>query len=324
MLRSGAVQGGTETPSIPPILFAMPEGMTLRYDQPAPELADYISGYHVYAATGAPSEGLANAFLPGTANVRITLDAGPIAVTIGRRSYDPLPQLSLFGPTARAIRTITNGGVMIGFGISALGWPRLFKSSAAAFANRIVPLSEALGEPFAMRLLETMSAVPNEHGVKAALDRFLLSELGPVSHDEAILRRIASLLVSETEQRPLTEVASEWGIAPHVLRRLSQRHFGFAPKTLMMRARFLRTFLEMFRSEDRTDYSHIGKGGDGYVGPSHFLRDAHAFLGTTPKRFMAEATPFLDASLRARAAVLGAATQALHPIAPPADKGQGG
>ena len=46
---------------------------------------------------------------------------------------------------------------------------------------------------------------------------------------------------------------------------------------------------------------------------SHFLRDADRFLGTTPRRFLVHSTALLEASVRARAAALGAATCALHP-----------
>jgi hypothetical protein len=49
-----------------------------------------------------------------------------------------------------------------------------------------------------------------------------------------------------------------------------------------------------------------------YYDSSHFLRDANTFLGTTPRRFMAQGTTFMIASLIARAAAIGPATQALH------------
>ncbi len=51
-----------------------------------------------------------------------------------------------------------------------------------------------------------------------------------------------------------------------------------------------------------------GQGYDGllidpsYCDVSHFLRDANRFLGMTPRRFSAMNTPFLRASVQARAA----------------------
>ena len=49
-----------------------------------------------------------------------------------------------------------------------------------------------------------------------------------------------------------------------------------------------------------------------YYDASHFLRDANTFLGTTPRRFMALGTTFMAASIVARGAAIGPATQALH------------
>lgn len=303
-------KGGTETPGIEPALFDMPAGMAIRYDQPADELGAYLTGYHLYAATGPQAMGMENWFLPGTANVRIVLDAGPIAVTIGGRRFDPMPQLSLFGPTSHALHTVTNGGIMIGFGISALGWSRLFDAPASRYRNRIVRLSDAARPGFAERLLTVMHGVRDEHGVKAALDRFLAEELGPPPEDAALIKRLADLITDDTPGG-VAQAAQAWGMPQDLLRRLCNWHFGFLPKTLLIRSRFLRSLVPLIEAKGELDYSTIDPA---YVSASHFLRDAKATLGTTPRRFAAVDNKFLIASLRARAAVLGNATQALHRI----------
>ncbi len=308
MAAIGAVTGGTETPDIPDSLFAMPDGMAIRYDQPHAGLTDYITGYHLYAAQGPGAMGLENWFLPGTANVRILLNAGPVAVSIGRRLYDPLPQASLFGPTSHAVHTRTNGGVAIGFGVSALGWPRLFAGGADRHANRVVPLADVAAPGFADRLVAALSAIPDEHGLKGALDTFLLAELGPPSPDETLILKIARLITDDTPGG-VAEASREWGVSQDMLRRLCKRYFGFGPKTLLIRARFLRSLIPLIESGGERDYSGIDAA---YVSASHFLRDSQAVLGTTPRRFVQADLLFLTASLRARAAVLGCATQALH------------
>ncbi|MGN5375457.1 helix-turn-helix domain-containing protein [Sphingomonas hankookensis] len=301
------VTGGTETPGIARTLFAMPPGMAIRYDRPDAALGDYVTGYHLYAASGPAAMGMENWFLPGTANVRVTLGAGPIAVSIGRFRCDPLPQASLFGPSSHAIHTVTHGGVMIGFGISALGWSRFLAGGADRYADRIVPLDSA-APGLAQRLVAVLSAVRDEHGVKPALDAFLLREMGPRHADEDRIRAVARLVTDDTPDT-IAAAAQAWGMSPERLRRLCRRHFGFVPKTLLIRSRFLRSLVPLIEAEGGIDYSNIDPG---YVSASHFLRDAHAVLGTTPRRFLHAQTEFLVASLRARAAVLGSATQALH------------
>lgn len=301
--------GGTDA-------FAMPPGMSLRYDQPDPAIAACITGYHVYRAHGPEVMGQVDWFLPGTANVRITLDAGPISVTIGRHVFDPTPQAALYGPTGHALKAITNGGTMIGFGVSALGWARLFggRPSAGAYRDRIVPVAELLGEGAAADLVARLSASDRDEEVKPVLDAFLAGHLGAPRRNETEIRKLAALIV-EQDTIDLPHAAATVGISENALRRLAIHHFGFPPKLLLRRARFLRSLMALWDDAAPDDYSRIAAS---YFDTSHFLRDADQFLGMTPRRFMALNTPFLDASVRARAAVLGAPTQVLHPV-PPGD-----
>lgn len=303
------IEGGTESPGIPPAVFRMPPGMAIRYDAPDPAIADAISGYHVYAVES--GETREDWFLPGTANVRVSLDAEPVQLSIRRRTYRPLPEVALFGPTSQAMRAVTRGGTMIGFGITALGWSRLFARPASDYRDRIVPLAEATSPAFAAELHAVLAATDREHGVKPALDAFLLHHLGPPHPDAADIRRLMALVVDDAVHG-LDDLTRQIALPEHTLRRMTARHFGFPPKILLRRARFLRSFTAMAKSGDPLDYSTIAPT---YFDASHFLRDARAFLGTTPRRFMAGPTTFLQASLRARDAVLGAPSQALHAIA---------
>lgn len=301
--------GGTESPGVSGQAFVMPPGLSIRYDQPDARIADSITGYHVYAADTADER--IDWFLPGTANIRIALDAGPIALTIRRRTYSPLPQAVLFGPTSQAMRAVTHGGTMVGIGVSALGWARLFARSASDYRDRIVPLADVLGETLTDELVRTLAATDRDRLVKPALDAVFARRLGPPHAEAAQIRRLMALILDERTDA-LATVAAEMGMPAHTLRRLSARHFGFPPKLLLLRARFLRSFTQLLDAGDAFDYSKVAAS---YFDASHFLRDARAFLGTTPRRFMAQPTDFLRGSLRARAAVLGAPTQALHDVA---------
>ncbi|QNA82973.1 AraC family transcriptional regulator [Sphingomonas sp. So64.6b] len=286
----------------------LPPGMTVQYEQPGAGLIDHITGYHVYGAEGPAAMSQVDWFLPGTANIRVTQNAGPIEISIGRRTFSPLPEASLFGPTSRAIRAETNGGVMIGIGISALGWARLSRRSAEDFHNRIVPLSEAMGQEFADRLVTILSESAVSPTVKPQLDELLRPMLNLAHPDEPMIREFAALLMVEGVI-DVAIAARRLGISTHSLRRIATRYFGLVPKVLLMRARFLRSLIKFMTSKDRRDYSVIDSS---YHDASHFLRDSNTFLGMTPRRFLSLQRPFLDASIHVRAAVLGSATQALH------------
>lgn len=311
MLELTSLKGGTEAPDVPRPLFAMSDGAILRYDRPAAGIADLITGYHLYAAHGPSHMGQVDWFLPGTANVRVILDAGPVAVRIRRRDFDPVPTVALYGPTSHALRAVTNGGIMIGFGVSALGWARLFATPACRNHNMIAPLADLAGPALPQALLDALRAVPDEHAVKPALDALLAPLLGRPHPDEPLIRVLMALLLDPAVTQ-VSEVIERLGADQATVRRITLRYFGMSTKPLLRRSRFLRSFLRMFRTGDAAGYGLMDAS---YHDSSHFLRDAGYFLGMTPRRFMAMETPFLDASVRARAAVLGNATQALHDVA---------
>ena len=296
--------------SVPVPAFRLPEGLSIRYDAPDAALAEAVTGYHVYAA--ATPEERVDWFLPGTADICVALDAPTIELTIRRRTYRPLPQVALIGPTSQAMRAITHGGALIGIGLTACAWSRLFARPASDYRDRVVPLAEAGSPEFARDLLRALEASDRDMGVKPALDAVLARHLGPPHSDAVQIRRLLDLIVDDAVDG-LPALAEAMGLPAHTLRRLSARHFGFPPKLLLLRARFLRSFVRMVLAGDVLDYSLVAPC---YYDVSHFLRDARAFLGTTPKRFVAQPTTFLQGSLHARAAALGAAAQVLHAIPP--------
>ena len=201
-------------------------------------------------------------------------------------------------------------GSMIGFGISALGWARLTRKSASDYRDRIVALPDVFGDDFSNRLVAALAASDGDHMVKPLLDDMLRPLLGRPHPEEPMIRALMALIVLDGHTE-ITTVSKELGISAHSLRRLSVRYFGMTPKILLSRARFLRSFLRLMQSGDTENYTLIDKS---YFDVPHFLRDSNTFLGMTPRRFRALSKPFLSGSLRARAAVLGHATQALHDI----------
>ncbi len=300
------IRGGTNSSNVPSAAFAMPDGMSMRYDLPDAALAEYLTGYAIYSsADRAP---MLNWYLPAPAMISILVDAGPLTVSIGNHRLGPLDRASFYGPTSRAFRTETTGGIAVGIGLSALGWARLTSRSAGDYHNRIVPLGSVLGAGLAGRLTGGLDALDDDAFIKPLLD----SVLGPLFHRphprEDLIRAFAALTVTDgvIEMR---DVAERLDIPTHDLRRMATRYFGMPPKLLLRRARFLRSFTRLMMTEGASDYSSIDSS---YFDASHFLRDAGTFLGTTPRRFMASETIFLKASLRARAAVIGPPTQALH------------
>ena len=293
-----------ENPVAAPVV--MPEGMAIRYDMPDPRLAVFITGYTAYSAES--REPQVDWFLPAPVMLGIALDAGPIHPRIGSRAFPPMTQASLIGPTSRPLSVTTHGGTMVGIGISAAGWAALTGKSAVDFHNRIVPADTILDPQVVERLIATLTAEPDKAALRPLLDEIFLPLFTREDPHAAEIRELMRLVV-RPGMSEVGELAAELGITASTLRRLSQRYFGMPSKLLLRRERFLRSFVQLFVSGNPTDVTAIDPS---YHDMPHFLRDANTFLGTTPRRFMQLANPFLSASVRARAAVLGAPTQALH------------
>jgi hypothetical protein len=302
----GQMRGGTNSEHVSGRVFAMPTGMRLRYDHPAPQLAEYVTGYAVYAADeSAPTT---NWYLPRPAMISVLVDAGPVTVSVRNHQFGPLDRVSLYGPTSSAVRVHTNGGIAVHIGISALGWARLTKRSAGEFHNRVVPLSDVMGAVLSADLIVGLDALNDDAGIKPLLDRILAPLFQRPHPRDEVIRAFTALTVT-CGVIEVRDVAEQLGIATNDLRRIATRHFGLPPKMLLRRARFLRSFIRLITADGLAEYSLIDSS---YFDVPHFLKDASTFLGTTPRRFYLSDTTFLRASLHARAAVLGSPTEALQ------------
>ena len=287
----------------------LPAGTSVRYFAPAPSLAAAITGYNAYAAVSDMPR--VDRFLPAPVMICVGVDAAPLTVEIGRHRFDPVATASVYGPTTRPIRITSRGGGMIGIGISPIGWARLSKRSAVDIQNRVVPVANLLGEALATRLAERLAAAPTVADIAPTLDAILAPLLAKPHPDEPLIAALGAIIVADGDP-DIGTVAAMIGIPTAKLRRLAMRYFGMTPKLLLRRARFLRSFL---RSAGFDGTGRAGQIDPSYFDQSHYLRDAQTFLNTTPRRFLTEENLFLLGSIRARAATLGAPTQALHEMA---------
>jgi len=304
-MRAEDLRGGTNRPGVPAELFAMPPGLAIRYDLPAAGLHDLVSGYATYAAQSRAE--MINWFLPAPPMICVLLDAGQVGIAIRNHRFEPAP-VSLYGATSCAFRATTHGGLQVGIGLTALGWIRLLTRPAGSFHNRVVPLDDLLPATVAQHLLGALGALNDESDIAPTLDAILAPLfIRHHPHEDAVRRFTDLMLVDGVIE--IADAADRLGLPATTLRRIAIHAFGMPPKLLLRRARFLRSFVSLLRSGEPMAYDLIDSS---YYDSSHFLRDANTFLGTTPRRFMAQGTTFMTASLIARAAAIGPATQALH------------
>lgn len=268
-----------------------------------------VADYHMFDSEEFAVNRAIEWMLPNSPAIRIILAERPIRLKLAGRYFDPLPIACFFGPTSRAMEIEVSGGLTIGANLTPIGMARLLRISAAELRDNVLPLEHVLSESLVARLVNSLRDHDRGRRVKAILDDFFLPLMDKPHRDEPELARIMAALQDDSTGS-LSDVAEQIGIPGHRLLRLCQRHFGFPPKTLLMRARLLRSILAL-----KLNGSPVGYGGidPAYCDDSHFVRDAHRFLGMTPRQFLQLETPYLDASMRARAMVFGVNVAALQP-----------
>lgn len=219
--------------------------------------------------------------LPGTARILIIPEGTRVSARIRNRYYDRLPDVAVVGPSSRPVTLQIDGAPVVEIPLSPLDWGRLTTVAAVAMADRIVAARDV-----GITCLDgVVDRDPNDiAGV--AINRLADAVIarGNALLDETTTTLIAQLmaLIDAGLVFDAATAAEQVSTTPHNLRRIALRWFGFPPKTLLMRRRFIAA-LERFQ-ETGMDFAAITNFS--YFDASHFLRDANRFLGTTPRRYL--------------------------------------
>lgn len=283
----------------------------VRFFLPSPELAPYVSTYYLTEVNVPEGCRVEDWMHPEWANLRFARnDAWEAA--IGPEPLRPCSHIIATGPTSMAAHFVTGSMYCWGIGLLPLGWARFVAAPASDFADRF---TDGLAEPafaaFAPLLTSLFSALPDPEAEAARIDAFLRDLLPghPPAQDEERIRAAHAALV-DPALASVTALAERTGMSPRSFERLSLRAFGFSPKLLLRRQRFLRSLGQFMLDPSLTWISTLDWH---YHDQAHFVRDFRRFMGMTPKRYAALDKPVLRAAARARAAMTGVPVQGLQP-----------
>lgn len=271
-------------------------GAPIAYWAPGDELARYITGYHRYRAPTTPG-GYRDAFFPSWAAIRIALDSDDDwSIRLGNRTFDPVPRDAFFGPSSSAGYVTTYGGCVVGVGLKPLGWAQLFGGDIARYANRVVPLDELDAGGSMLRAALEDGVAPHE-----ALAGWVGARLHRRPPADPRIETLTLLLEDPATTR-IEALAEALEMTPRGLAALTRFNFGFTPKLLLRRTRFMRALsgvlTEPARGSEVLDAA-------GYWDRSHFLRDSHLFLGCSVREFQRRRGPLNQLALTAREDALG-------------------
>lgn len=286
------------------------DAVTVRFFMPSPALAPYFSTYYLTEVNLPEGETVQDWLHPEWANLRFSHN-GSWQAAIGDEPLRHCADFVATGPTSLAAHFVAGTMRAWGIGLLPLGWARFVGSPAEGATNRFI--DGAADAKFARfpALLDTLfGAAPDPAAEAARIDAFLLDLLArtqPADDEARILAAHAALL--DPDLGAVSDLAGRVGMSIRSLERLCLRAFGFPPKLLLRRQRFLRSLAQFMLDPSLTWLSTLDWQ---YVDQAHFVRDFRAFMGMSPRRYAALEHPVLRAAARARAAAAGAAVQLLH------------
>lgn len=247
-----------------------------------PRMHDSFTQLYFFGIDATPDCELSDCHYPDWAGVNFLASGDPHS---GALWGEPLQRMSpclAYGPTRRSLSVQLRNSRSWSIGIKPLGWARYAIGPASAVANSLL---NGADHPAFARLAPMQAVVerdPDDPDGTARQIIGFLNDLPPACtpHEEqvdALHRALCDPTIGDVDA-----LVKKVGFSRRTIERLSSRYFGFAPKLLLRRQRFLRSLGKFLQSSQNTWSASL----DGhYVDQAHFVRDFRAFMGMTPTEY---------------------------------------
>jgi len=274
---------------------------------PALSVQRYISSYYLFECETAEGQELEDLIHPEWPSARFTL-SGTSRGGIFDEVAGISPPVSLMGPTSKATRIYCGTTNMFGIGLLPLGWYRLTNAPADQFANKANDVQHYPAFGVFMRIWEKIRELHDAEEIALIVDDIILRTISGPDPLEADIEAV-HMAVTDADISSVAELSSATGISSQRLERLCRRVFGFPPKRLLRRQRFLRTLAKVLMEPELKWSSALD---DRYFDHAHFSRDFQEFMGMGPSQYLAMPRPISKASAQARVQMLGDPLQGLQ------------
>lgn len=281
--------------------------VTARFHAPPEDLQRYFTSFYIteiVTLDGAPA---VDALQPEWGNLRFFSGASPHSWIDGGDHING-KRFVATGPSSRCANFSIGTSRFWGMGLLPLGWARFVCQPASAHANLItdghthpsfrpfVPLADAL-----------FTSGGDEEEELARIIAFFRAFAPCPKLDEARVQAIHSVLI-DPQVSSVGELVERVGTSQRTVERVCDRAFGFSPKLLLRRQRFMRS-LAQFMLDPSLRW--IGAMDSQYHDQAQFVRDFREFMGMTPSDYASRPHPVLEQFIHARARTHGVAVQTM-------------
>lgn len=278
---------------------------------PHPDLRRYVTTYYIAEVNSPDGQMVEDLLHPEWGSVRYICN-GTVQGSVHPEPLKPVPPVTLVGHSSRATRIGCVSMRIASFGLLPLGWHHLVGLPASRFADQSVDAKMLKTRINFAALFPAISAAQTLKDVATVFDTMLLPSLMQMPEaaksDDNLIHGLHTALL-DSNFSSVTEIAERLNVTGIQLERLSKRVFGFPPKLLIRRQRFLRTLALLMR-QPKAKWGEILDPQ--YYDQAHFNRDFQRFFGMAPKQYLALAKPIVSVAAMARMKALGDPLQGLH------------
>ena len=260
-----------------------------------PKLQPYFSPlYYFHIADIDPAASVERHY-PDWAGIHFYAEGEPYEAGIGDGEMLAYSAFTAHGPTSQSLSLKLTRSRAWSLGISPVGWARYADGDASDVANTFLDTGIGKGEDGAFAqlapILDIVRRAPrNPEKTAEAVIAFLLQvPLQPSPSEDRIIALQRALL--DPDVGDVESLVEKVNMSRRTVERLSSRYFGFAPKLLLRRQRFLRS-LSKFSINPERSWSACLDGH--YVDQAHFVRDFRGFMGMKPSEYALMPHPILD------------------------------
>lgn len=280
----------------------------IRFVMPEPDLAPFVTTLYHMDVGGDGREPVEDWLHPEWANIRFH-NGAKLEAGIGDSALAPVPGVVMTGPTSLCTRFRVHTGRFWGIGLLPLGWAKFCDGEAARYRDRFC---DAEADPAFLNLAAVGESLfdgkPDVEREAAMLQERLRGLLTRKLAGEDRIAKVNAALVGP-EVTNVAQFADHCVMTVRTLERLCRRAFGFPPKLLLRRQRFLRSLARYMLDPSM---SWIDSLDCNYHDQAHFVRDFHRFMTMSPSDYAKLEHPILMAAMRGRMEAAGQAMQALH------------